>query len=76
MRCLREEEDFERLSCYKKIREMMEDASERIITHKDFVCLVRNELKICDTKNFKKLEFHECPICKVLGVPQRKWGFC
>ncbi len=77
MRCLREEGDFKRLSCYKRIREFMEDRSnnDKTITHRDFLRLVREELKLCDTRNFKKPEFHECPICTALGVPQRRWWY-
>ena len=56
MKCLREEEDFERLKCHLKIREFMDDESERFITHKDFVRLVRDGLRVCDTNNFKRLE--------------------
>lgn len=53
MKCLRADEDFERLRCHLKIREFMEDKGDRWITHKDFVGLVREELRVCDENNFK-----------------------
>ncbi|MBI5158562.1 hypothetical protein HY992_00395 [Candidatus Micrarchaeota archaeon] len=73
MRCLREEQDLDRLSCHKKIREFMNDKSRESIAHKDFVKLVREQLKICDTKNFKKISSCECRVCRTLGIPQKQW---
>ncbi len=65
--------DFKPLPCHEKIREFANDQSDRLVTHKDFMKLVREELRICDTKNFKTPKAFNCPICKALGVPRRKW---
>ena len=73
MRCRSgDNEEFKLLPCHEKIREFANDKSGRLNTHKDFVKLVREEQRICDTKNFKKREAADCPICRALGVVQRK----
>lgn len=40
------------------------------MTHREFINLVRNGTTFC--KPIPR-EFHECPLCKALGVPQQKW---
>jgi len=39
------------------------------MTHKEFRELIKNS-SFC--KPIKRV-FHECPICKALGIPQRRW---
>jgi hypothetical protein len=59
--CTREHyEDLKRIALSWEIAEM---------THKEFVLKIRQELKCCSVKR----EFHDCPICRKLGVPQ--WRF-
>ncbi|MEK6954042.1 MAG: hypothetical protein AABX01_03480 [Candidatus Micrarchaeota archaeon] len=73
MRCLREPEDLGRLECHEKILALANERKEELITHKEFLRLVREELKICDRGNFKKREAIDCPICTATDIPQRKW---
>lgn len=74
MRCRSgDNEELKLLPCHAKIREFANDKSDRPITHKDFMKLVREELRICDPKNFKEPKAIDCPLCKALGVSQRKW---
>ena len=53
-------EDMKRIALSWNITEM---------THKEFVFRIKQELKCFSVKR----EFHDCPICRKLGVPQ--WKF-
>lgn len=55
--------------CQDKLHLLKELLPEEM-THKEFINFVRNGTTFCRPI---PREFHECPICKALGVPQRKW---
>ena len=58
--------------CYDKLHEIAAELEKRGIiemTHKEFVIVARENLTCKPTRR----EFHECPICKKFGVPQRRF---
>lgn len=72
VRCNRidnENENYGR-DCHDKINLIVDNLIEskiEMMVHKEFRDLIKNKTTFC--KPIKR-EFHECPICNALGVPQ------
>ena len=56
--------------CWDKLQELGKKLEGEEMLHKEFVNLVRNNSTFC--KPIKR-EFHECQICKALGIPQKRY---
>jgi hypothetical protein len=55
-------------NCYEKLQAIAKGIKVQGMTHNEFVLIVKSS-PFC--KPIKRI-FPECPICKALGVPQRK----
>ncbi len=74
-RCARTDDENESYGkvCFDKIQVIVTKLKEngtKEITHKEFADLIRKGSTFC--KPIKR-EFAECPICRALGVPQRRF---
>ncbi len=59
-------------NCWDKIQAVkngLKESGREYITHKKFARIIRISPFCKPTKR----EFHECPICKAFGIPQRRW---
>lgn len=61
-------EDYGR-GCYEKLQAIGGRIKVKEMTHAEFVRIIKSG-PFCRPV---KREFKECPICKALGIPQRRW---